>query len=78
MNLLFDIEEEATPDIAGLAYWPECISREEEQALLKHIDDRAYRRSSKPPGPTPTSTDSTWPASNRKASARSPPPTSVL
>ena len=38
MNLLFDIASETAPDIDGLTYIPAFISRDDETALLKHID----------------------------------------
>lgn len=42
MNLLFDIEEQQTPDIKGLQYIPAFITEEEEQALIDSIDQNTW------------------------------------
>ena len=42
MNLLFDIKEEAAPDIEGLTYIPDFITREEERALISSIDEQPW------------------------------------
>lgn len=42
MNLLFDFEDEAVPNIAGLIYFPDFISEEEERALLDKIDGQPW------------------------------------
>ena len=42
MNLLFDIEEQTTPDIEGVSYIEDFISRDEEQALISAIDRQSW------------------------------------
>jgi alkylated DNA repair dioxygenase AlkB len=42
MNLLFEIEEEALPNILGLAYIPDFITRVEESALIAEIDAQPW------------------------------------
>lgn len=42
MNLLFEIEEETTPDIPGLTYIPDFITRDEESALIAGIDAQPW------------------------------------
>ena len=42
MNLLFDIEETAVPDIQGLSYIPDFITPDAERALLDTIDAQAW------------------------------------
>jgi alkylated DNA repair dioxygenase AlkB len=42
MNLIFDIKEEAAPDIDGLIYIPDFITREEESALISSIDKQPW------------------------------------
>lgn len=41
-NLLFDIREEAAPDIPGLTYIPDFITRDEENALITAIDTQSW------------------------------------
>jgi alkylated DNA repair dioxygenase AlkB len=42
MNMLFKIDESASPDISGLTYIPDFITREEEQSLLNNIDSSPW------------------------------------
>ncbi len=42
MNLLFEIEDTEIPDIQGLCYIPDFITKHEEQALLDHIDSQPW------------------------------------
>lgn len=42
MNLLFDIEETAIPDIEGLSYIPDFITQDEERELLDNIDVKPW------------------------------------
>ncbi len=42
MNLLFEIEEDTTPDIPGLTYIPDFITRNEESALIAEIDTQPW------------------------------------
>lgn len=42
MNLLFEIEEETMPDIPGLTYIPDFITRDEESALIAEIDAQPW------------------------------------
>jgi hypothetical protein len=42
MNLLFNIEEQAAPDIDGMIYFPEFITKEEELALIENIDTQSW------------------------------------
>jgi len=42
MNLLFDFEEGILPDIEGLSYLPEFISRDEERVLFEKIDKQPW------------------------------------
>lgn len=42
MNLLFEIEEETIPDIPGLTYIPDFITRDEESALIDNIDNQPW------------------------------------
>ncbi|MCB9983623.1 MAG: alpha-ketoglutarate-dependent dioxygenase AlkB [Rhodospirillales bacterium] len=42
MNLLFEIEEETTPDIPGLTYIPDFITRDEESTLIAEIDEQPW------------------------------------
>ncbi len=41
-NLLFEIEEETIPDISRLAYIPDFITRDEENALIASIDKQPW------------------------------------
>lgn len=41
-GLLFDIQEEATPNIPGLSYIPDFITRDEESALISKIDEQPW------------------------------------
>lgn len=43
MSLLFEIEEETAPDIEGLVYIPEFITKEEERAVIAAIDTQPWR-----------------------------------
>lgn len=42
MNLLFEIQEDTTPDIQGLTYVPDFITRNEEIALIEEIDQQPW------------------------------------
>ena len=42
MQLLFDIEEEASPDIEGLSCIPDFINHDEERALIEAIDQQPW------------------------------------
>lgn len=42
MNLLFDIKEHTAPDISGLTYIPDFITREEECSLTTNIDSQFW------------------------------------
>lgn len=42
IGLLFDIQEETTPDIPGLIYIPDFITRDEESALIAGIDAQPW------------------------------------
>lgn len=42
MNFLFDIQEEIAPDIPGLTYIPDFITRDEENALITAIDEQRW------------------------------------
>lgn len=42
MNLLFDIQEETAPDIPGLTYVSDFITRDEENALIAAIDEQPW------------------------------------
>ncbi len=41
-GLLFDIQEETVPDIPGLTYIPDFITRDEESALIADIDVQSW------------------------------------
>ena len=41
-DLLFDVEEKAIPDVPGLIYLPDFISKEEEQTFIAHIDTQPW------------------------------------
>lgn len=42
MNSLFDIQEETAPDIPGLTYIPDFITRDEENSLIAAIDTQPW------------------------------------
>ncbi len=42
MNLLFEIEEETAPDIPGLTYIPDFVTRDEEAGLTASIDKQPW------------------------------------
>jgi alkylated DNA repair dioxygenase AlkB len=42
MNFLFEIEKETTPNISGLTYVPDFITRDEEAVLLAAIDEQSW------------------------------------
>lgn len=42
MNLLFDTEEETVPNIGGLIYIPDFITKGEERALIENIDAQPW------------------------------------
>ena len=42
MNFLFEIEEKPVPDIQGLTYVPDFITKDEEHALIAEIDTKPW------------------------------------